>query len=163
MRERDEPAKKGRHAGQAVAVVEAVAARAAGHERAGDDQGWDRKDDAKADLPAVLRLRRSDRHVYRIARLAQEVGERLGGQQHIGADVDRVADVGREKVVQSVGGSPCYQRGKPIHDHRHRGDDPPQSQPDQVRDRQQQAKEDGQTRALQVVADDQLYGTVIHD
>jgi hypothetical protein len=86
-------------------------------------------------------------------RLSGEAGERVRDQQQERIDVQRVADVARDEVVQRLWRATADQRRKPVDEHSDENGDPPQRQPDEVRHRQQEAKEDGQSRSDEVVAD----------
>ncbi len=66
----------------------------------------------------------------------------------------------RRKLCIPSGNRPLMSAGEPRDDHDEEDGDRPQRQPDEVRDRQQQAEEHGEARALEIVRDDQPDGMV---
>jgi len=105
---------------------------------------------------SAARLRQLD--VDLVARLAREAGEAVREQVQVRADMDLVAQVTADEAVQTLRRGPSHKRREPVRDDREERHDAPQEQPHQVRQHQQDAEEDGQATALEIVGDDQLDG-----
>ena len=65
-----------------------------------------------------------------------------------------VADVTGDESVDPVWRAGLHQQDEPVHEHEQRDHDADQERPDVVRDRQEEAEEDGQARAAQIVVGD---------
>jgi hypothetical protein len=136
----------------AAAPAAAPARRSDEHRR--EDQRRQGEEEADQGLPALLRGRRVDLDVDRIARLAGEPGIRIGGQEHVGVQVGREADVSAEEVVQARGRGALHEGDDPVHDRDQGREERPDDEPDVERDREEQTEEDGEPRALEIVGDD---------
>jgi hypothetical protein len=135
-----------------VARAVAPAARSA-DEGARDHCGRDDEHDAEERLPAVLPLGWVDLDVDRIARLAREARVRIGGEEEVGMQMGREADVRGEEVVQAERRAPLDERQEPVHDRGEEDADRPDDEPDPERDREEQSEAHRQPRAVQVVRD----------
>jgi hypothetical protein len=105
-----------------------------------------------------LRHGRIDLEVDGVVRLQVdqvEAGVGVGDQEQVGGHVDAVAQVAREEVVQAHGRKACEQRREPVGEHGENDDHGQEPDPEEMRDRQDEAEEDRQPRPTQVVRDTQ--------
>ena len=108
----------------------------------------------KSGLQPVLSLRSVDVDVDRIrAGRAGEARERVRDQEDVRVDVGAVAHVGGEEAVQAARRLARGQRREPVQDRGEESRDAPQHEPDEVRQEEKEAEEDGQARAAQVVVE----------
>ena len=139
---------------EAEAPPVAEAAAVAGAEPRGEHQRRRREHPAERDRPAVLRHRLRELDVDRIAaRVAEEAGVRVRGHPEVRVEMHRVAHERGVEVVHPAGRLGAHERGDPQHRREHQGGHRPHPEPDDVREREQQAEEDRQARALEGVGD----------
>ena len=100
----------------------------------------------------ALAGRRPDRQIDRVAPLApDESGKRAADDAEECPDVRACAHEGGEETVEEARDAAEDEREQPRHDSRERGRDGPQREPDEVRDREQEAKRHEQPRPPEVV------------
>src|SRR5437763_116463 len=73
-----------------------------------------------------------------------------------------VTEIPGHEVVEAGRDAPRKQRRKPREDEDHRVGDPPQDEPDEVRDREQEPEEDGEPVSTKVVGDDEADRMRLH-
>ena len=155
-----------RHEVRRLGVSGLSSAGARGAEPPADDgrqrESRDCEQQAQRDLPASLRLRPGNLDVHRIAGVPGEAREWVRDEAEITVQVCGVADVGREEIVQTLWRTASHERRYPRRNRREDDGDRPQHEPDEVRDREQQAEEDGEARAAKVVVDGEPDRMVVH-
>ncbi len=161
--EAEEPGEERDDPGEAADEREAVreedrrpADREAAAEERREEQRRDGEDEAEGAAPAALPRGRVDLEVDRVPGTAAEAGVRAGSEEDVRADVGRVADVAGREAVEARRQLAVDDDGEPVHEGDEADRDPPERDPEDVRDREQPAEEDGQPAPAQfVVADDE--------
>ena len=131
------------------------AAREPAAERGREQERWKREDDPEEASPAALMDRRVDLHVDRIVLLHPEPRIRVRCEEHIRAHLGRIADVRRDEVVRARGHLALDEHCEPVHEGDEERGNSAQRHPDDERDREEEPEEHGDTRPLEVVADDE--------
>ena len=149
--------------GFALVASTATAADANGSERARQRDRGRGENPPERRLPAVLAGRLLDRHVDRIAaRLPGEAGVRVRREKEVGAQVGRVAHVGRLEAVEPARKACGEEDDEPAEDRHEEDRDPPQDDPDDVRDGEEDPEEHGQARPREIVLDVEPDGMRLH-
>jgi hypothetical protein len=113
-----------------------------------------REQQPEEDRPAALALGRIDLDVERVrAGPAPEGRERVGDQEDVAPDPRRVAQVRGQELVQPLRRAPADQRREPRRDREQRGCDPPDVDPDEVRDREDEPQQDAEAPPLEALVD----------
>ena len=148
-----EPGQERNRRDQPERVIARVRARGRHTKRARQDRSGNDQDEPEAGLPAVLRLLRRDLRVERVgAGRPLEARKRVRREIEVAEHVCRVAQVARLHVVGDRVAR--EQRPEPVDDREDDREDAEQREDDQVRDHQDEAEEDREAGALEVVRDD---------
>ena len=129
------------------------AAREPRPEHSRERESREGQDQPEEPAPTALSHRRVDLQVDRVVLLTAKPRVRVGGEEDVRAHLGGVPDVRRDEAVQAVGHLALNEDGEPVRECREEGTDPVQRHPDQDGDRQEEAEEDGETSALEVVGD----------
>ncbi len=108
-------------------------------------------------LPAALRRRRGDLEIDDVLLRAadEERREWVRGKKEVRLHLRRVAEVAGEEVVQSCGGPALHENDEPDDHDDHERDGGPEPEPEDVREGEKPPEEDRQSRAPEIVGDDE--------
>ena len=135
--------------------------REAAAEHCREEECRDCKEQPEEASPPSLAHGRVDLDVDGIVLLNAEPRIRVRREEHVRADLRRVADVARDEVMEAVRHLRLDQHGEPVHEADDERRDAAQHDPEEEGDREEEPEEHRQAAALEVVAHDEPDGALL--